>query len=321
MKRTLLVLVRLASVLTACAGKVNDSYSAEPAYGGDVTAVEMRLPAAAPEMEFAVQDAAMDNAARSSAGVSGLPATVERMVIQNADLSIVVADPKAKMEAVTRLSEELGGFVVSSNVYFSYTNNGVKVPEAAMTIRIPAESLDSALESIKADTVEVQSENRSGQDVTKEYTDLRSRLRNLEAAEEQLTQIMDDATDTEQVLATFQELTYYREQIEVVKGQMQYYEESAALSAISLTIIAEETIQPIEIGGWQLGSTATEAVQDLVNYLQGFTRFVIRFILLTLPVLISLFIPLYLVFLFVRSLWRKRKAKKEANAASQQETK
>ena len=46
---------------------------------------------------------------------------------------------------------------------------------------------------------EIQSESISGQDVTQEFTDLQSRLRNLEAAEEQLLEIMEAATDTEDV--------------------------------------------------------------------------------------------------------------------------
>mgnify|MGYP002640504282 CR=1 FL=1 len=312
MKRYLLIFVVLTTVLTACGSKAQSSpeiYAEEAFYAGD--SVEMEMPASAPMESFAES---MDDATRNSAGTSGLAATVERMVIQNADLSIVVADPKGKMEAITRLAETLDGFVVSSNLYNTYTESNIRVPEGSITIRVPAEKLDSALETIKADVVEVQSENRSGQDVTKEYTDLRSRLKNLEAAEEQLTQIMDEATDTEQVLATFEQLTYYREQIEVVKGQMKYYEESAALSAISIRIVAEETIQPIEIGGWELSSTASAAVQDLINYLQSFVQFMIRFIILTLPVLITIFIPFYLVFLFFRMLFRKRKSKKEAKA-------
>ncbi|MBK8824507.1 MAG: DUF4349 domain-containing protein [Anaerolineales bacterium] len=51
---------------------------------------------------------------------------------------------------------------------------------------------------------------------------------------------METATDTEDVVNIFNQLVYYREQIELVKGQIKYYEEAAALSAISVTIIAEE---------------------------------------------------------------------------------
>ena len=43
-----------------------------------------------------------------------------RLVIKNADMAIVVKDPKASMAEITKLAGELGGFVVSSNLYQSF---------------------------------------------------------------------------------------------------------------------------------------------------------------------------------------------------------
>jgi hypothetical protein len=159
--------------------------------------------------------------------------------------------------------------------------------------------------------VEVQNENRSGQDVTAEYVDLQSRLKNYESAEAQLEEIMDNATKTEDVVSVFNQLVYYREQIELVKGQMKYYEEAAALSAISIRIVAEETVKPVMIGKWEPQGVALEAVQDLVNFLKGFVDFLIRFVIFILPVLIFIFIPVYLVFIGARALFRKMRGSKK----------
>jgi hypothetical protein len=100
-------------------------------------------------------------------------------------------------------------------------------------------------------------------------------------------------------------LTAIREQIELVKGQMKYYEESAAMSAINITIIAEETIKPLEIGGWEPKGVALEAIQDLIDFLKGFADFFIRFFLRDLWVLLLIALPFYLVFLGARALFRK----------------
>ena len=56
--------------------------------------------------------------------------------------------------------------------------------------------------------------------MTSDYTDLQSRLRNLEDAEEQLRTIMDSAFNTEDVLTVYNRLVEVREQIEVIKGQI-----------------------------------------------------------------------------------------------------
>jgi len=171
-----------------------------------------------------------------------------------------------------------------------------------------------ALKQIKADVVEVQNENRSGQDVTQEYVDLESRLKNLQAAEAQLTRIMEEANKTEDVLNVFNQLVYYREQIELVKGQMKYYEQSAAYSAITARLIAEETIQPIQIGGWQPQGVVNDAITSLINFLQDFVDFLIWAVIYYLPklLLIGLVIvlPIWLIYLAVRAIARRSKKNK-----------
>ena len=247
----------------------------------------------------------------SGGGNGANAAAVERIVIQNADVAIVVTDVETRMREIEVMAQQMGGFVVSSNLYQSYTNNYVEVPEAQVVIRVPAETLEDALKKIKADVVEVRTETRSGQDVTAEYVELKSRLVNYEAAEKQLSDIMETATDTEDVVNIFNQLVYYREQIELVKGQMKYYEEAAALSAITITIIAEEKEQPIEIGGWEPQGVAKDAIQDLIFFFQDFVNFLIRFVIYTLPVWIMVGIPLYLIFIGVRALFRKLRGNKK----------
>ncbi|HNB51814.1 MAG TPA: DUF4349 domain-containing protein, partial [Anaerolineales bacterium] len=161
----------------------------------------------------------------------------ERIVIKNASLSIAVQNPAENLDAITALADEFGGFVVSSNLYKTTLADGGEVPQASITLRVPAERLDEALNRIKSGAGEILSETVSGQDVTSEYTDLQSRLKNLQEAEAQLQAIMDDANRTEDVINVFNQLTSYREQIEIVKGQIQYYETSAAFSAITVDIL------------------------------------------------------------------------------------
>lgn len=261
---------------------------------------------------------AVPQEADSSGGGDTRLANTERIVIQNADLSIVVTDVESRMKEIQQMAEEMGGFVVSSNLYQTYANNSVLVPEATITIRVPSEDLDNALNSIKEGAVDVQSETRSGQDVTAEYVDLKSRLKNYEAAERELSELLQNAATTEDVVNIFNQLAYYREQIEITKGQIQYYEEAAALSAISIRLVAEETIQPIEIAGWEPQGVARDAIQDLIYFWQDFVDFLIYFTLNTLPRLITIAIPLYLVFIGGRALFRKMRGNKKVEEKTEE---
>ena len=280
--------------------------------------VMMSAPMADGEFNYAMEEEALgmdektESARNYDAGVGNTAQTVERMVIYNANLRIAVEDPIASLDSIIAMAESSGGFVVYSNVYQSTTSSGNTVPYANVTIRVPAGQLDPIMTAIKGLTPDpdedVLSENVSGQDVTSEYTDLESQLRNLEAAEQALVEIMENAQDTEDVLDVFDELTYYRGQIETVKGRMQYLSESAAMSAISVEIVAKESLQPITIAGWEPQGTVKKAVEALINTGQKLVDLLIWFGIYCLPFLIPLGVG---VFFLVRLL-RKRKAKRQA---------
>jgi hypothetical protein len=231
-------------------------------------------------------------------------ATANRLVIQTADLSIVVKDVNARVQAIQDMAKAMGGFVVSVNVSKTYANDGTQVPQAQVVVRVPQESLGDALTQIKKDTVDVQNETSTGTDVTDQYVDMQSRLAAKQAAADQLTKIMQNATKTEDVLAVYTQLQQIDSDIEVLKGQIKYTEQSAALSAISVNIIAEETIKPIQVAGWKPQGVARDAIQSLIYFWQDFVDFLIRFFLYILPVLITIGIPFFLIILFLRWILR-----------------
>lgn len=264
-------------------------------------------------------ETAPQEAPASGGGVDA--AGVERVVIQNANLAIVVPDVEGRMVDIQKMAEKMGGFVVSSNLYESYTSDYLPVPAGDITIRVPSEKLDEALGLIKEGAVEVQGGTRSGQDVTAEYVDLKSRLKTYQAAEQELTKLMENAQNTDEVVNIFNQLMYYREQIEIIQGQIKYYEEAAALSAISVRLIAEESIQPVTIGKWEPKGVALEAIQDLLNFWKNFVDFMIRFILYTLPVLVTIGIPFYLIFLGLRWVFRKMRGNRKKAEPQQAEEK
>jgi len=304
----LIIMVVLSLVFSGCAAQeafeevASDMSPKEPSF-------EEGYAPEAPEME---QPAAEEDRGLTS-GSGGNASAVDRMVIYNANLEIAVMHPEQVMQEIMDMAESAGGFVVRSNLYQTYTEAG-SLPRASITIRVPAEDLDSIMDAIKAMTPDpeedVISENISGQDVTAEYTDLQSRLRNLEAAEAALVELMEDARDPEDVLNVFDELTYYRGEIELVKGRIRYLEESADLSAISIEIIPKESLQPITVGGWEPKGTVKRAVEALINTGQEIVDILIWFGIYCLPFLIPLGIGVYFLVRFIIKRRKKKNAEK-----------
>jgi hypothetical protein len=314
-KRLVIILISLSIVLAACGLKATSAPSPDlyPQGAGGAPAYENPPSATQSSLDYA------DANKTAGESVANSAQTQERLVIMNADLTIVIADPQAKMDEINLMAANMGGFVVSMNMYQTITQNGESVPEGYISIRVPADKLENALSQIKSDAVEVRNQNRNGQDVTAAYVDLQSQLRNLELAEADLQAIMDEAKNnpnsstsskTQDVLAVYNQIVYVRGQIESIKGQMQYYEQSSTYSLINVTLIAEETIQPIEIGGWKPVGVARDAIQSLVKFWQGFVNFLINLFLLILPVLLTVFGPLALIVWGIIALVKRQKRKK-----------
>jgi len=299
--RNMLTFAIAIGMLTSCARSPMGSSSPADLFR-DEEAKSLEMPQA-PKIETASEE--------SEPSSPSIPS--ERIVIQTASLSIIVENPTEAVDKISQMAESMGGFVVTSNIYKSTNSRGEEFPAANITIRVPAEKLNEALQQIKAlvsdADIDIKNEEISGQDVTSEVTDLESRLRNLRAAEKQLLEIMENATDSEDVIAVFRELTNVREEIELLEGQLKYYRESARLSAISVYLQAKASIEPITIGGWQPGVEVQRAIQALVEGGKFIVNALIWLVLFVFPLLAVIGLPIYFIVKAVRKHQLKKSEK------------
>jgi len=289
-KRTLLFTLIAGLALSACGAAATVQPPSGPEFA--LSATEAPAAAEAPAAGGFAQD---QSAAQP----------VERIVIKNASLSLLVEDAAASADEIAKLAEGMGGFVVFSNVFgITYGPNDTPAKQASVSVRVPAGRLSEALARIKDMAVEVTQENVSGQDVTAEYTDLQSRLKNLEVAEQRLQTIMDGATRTQDVLDVFNELVRVREEIEVIKGQIKFYEDSAAFSQISIELVPDVVAQPLDIGGWRPVGVVKEAFELLIRSLQSLVEVLIYVGICGVPLLLLFGLPSWAAVRYVR---RRRK--------------
>ncbi|MBN1178188.1 MAG: DUF4349 domain-containing protein [Anaerolineae bacterium] len=238
-------------------------------------------------------------------GVASDAISVERMVIRTGELDIIVPETVAAIDDIREIVEELDGYVVTLNTY--QYDQGVR---GSITIRVPAEDFDTAIEQISALASTVVRRSVSGQDVTSEYVDLESHLRHLRAVEEQLLEFLEDAEDTEATLSVYSQLSSVQSEIEQVRGQMQYLENQAALSTIVVSLTPDALAQPLEVSGWNLPGTFREAVQSLVDVLEFAIKALIYIVIVILPTLLLMALPIFGVAVLIRALVRRRKQRK-----------
>ncbi len=317
MKRTLTIVFSVAAVLLLI---VATGRLMGPKIGNTFSTISSNLPdgygggseAAGPVNVLSKSERSLSGNAPAAApapavdsSAAGQGQVQQRLVIENASLTLVVKDPKASIQEIGDLSKQFGGYVVSSSLSEADTPTGKIVPAADITIRVASEKLEDALTTIKEGAVDVRSEVRSGQDVTDQYVDLQAQLKAKEAAEAKLLEIMDQATRTQDVLDVYLQAQNVQVEIERLKGQIKYLEQASALSAVEVHLVAEAGTQPIAVGPWKPSGTAKQAIQDLIVFFQNFVDFLIMLLLNVLPKLILIAIPLFLVYLAGRAVYRR----------------
>jgi hypothetical protein len=227
-----------------------------------------------------------------------------RLIIRTADLTLIVKDTQAQLDALSQIASDYGGFVVSSS-----TSRYEDALQGQITLRVDAKQFETALDRIRKLAIEVRNESVRGEDVTAEYVDLEAQLNNLEAAEKQLQEIMKQATKTEDVLAVYEQLTQIRGQIEQIKGRMKYLSQSSALATISVTLIPDALAQPVQVGGWRFEGVVKTAVEALIAALQGLATVAVWFVIVILPVLLIFALPIVVLVLLIRRTRRNKTAK------------
>jgi PKD repeat protein len=156
---------------------------------------------------------------------------IERMIVRTGNMQLVVDDVMNAIDGIIRLADRFEGYVVSSNSW----REDDRI-YGSIAIRIPTEYFTEAMDSLGEMAVEVKSQNIYSIDVTEEYVDLSARLQNLEATEQQLVRIMEKAEEVEDILDVQRELTNTREEIERIKGRMQYLQQTSDTSLIEVQL-------------------------------------------------------------------------------------
>lgn len=295
--RILLVLV-FALALGACGGATSAPSALRDASGGAPAAGNSAAPAGAPGAP-ALEAAAPAGGQTSGSAAQSDQQGISRLVIKTADLLLEVESVRDAEAAIRAQVARLGGYVVKVE-----TNGLDESLTSRVTFRVPAERFDDALAGAQGLAKKVIARTITGDDVTEEFVDLESRLRNLEATRDRLLTFLDKATKVEDALSVNTSLSDVQGQIEQVRGRIQYLKQSAALSTVSVSLTPVPVTPLVEEGAWQPLEVARGALRSLIELGQGLLDVAIVLLVWT-PV----WLPLLLLALWVRRRLRGRSKK------------
>lgn len=227
----------------------------------------------------------------------------DRQVIKTADLSMVVENADTAADRITGIADLYRGYVDNVHIYES----GEDTKKGSVTIRVPSDSFDQAVEDIKEFAAKVTSERLGTRDVTEQIIDLEARLKTLRSAEAGYRQLLERAGDVEDILKVRERLDDVRSDIERMEAQLESLTRRVDMSTITVNLTAKADVEVFGVI-WTPIQKIKAGFNNMLEDLAAFANTVIAFIF-ALPIIILwilfLGLVLYIIFRIARALWRK----------------
>lgn len=227
--------------------------------------------------EYATEDYAV--VADTDAALTA--ADVGQKVIKTGDIDITVGSTADAVVAIGTLGTSFNGFTASSSVHEDVYGNTY----GSITIRIPSESFDEAMGGISALADKINSEYRSGQDVTEDYIDIAARLTAAQAQEAQYLVVLQSAETVGDVLAVQEHLAEVRASIESLEGQIAYLNNKTSLATINVTLTETSRIT-VPVEKFVLGDVVRDATRTLILVGQSLLAALVWLAIVGLPLLL-----------------------------------
>lgn len=243
------------------------------------------------------------SAGKSFTGETGFPPqnyqqlsdSSQRIVIKESNLSLLVKNVRETGDKIVNTAKGMGGYMVQINY-----NNPNEQGYATVSVRVPTDRLDEALNQFRASAVKVTSENLLGTDVTEQYQDLDQNLTTLRATRTKFEEILKKATTVQEILEVNREIISLEQQIDYATGQKMAISDNARLTKITLFLSTDELALPYTPDKvFRPDVIFKLAVRSLLSTVQSFAELVIW-----AGVYALIWVPILIVFIIIKRRMR-----------------
>ena len=307
---TLLPVFLLLGILVLNACGAAPAAPEEPALYIEEAPAAIEAPAqdagGAPVEAQAESESALKEGSVYETGSAENVALTTHLIIKSAEMRLLVEDSDQAIDRVTQVVDDTGGYIISSRVWNQAHYDGKNYKYATVTIGVPVESFERALNRLRDLSIEVLDETASGEDVTDQYVDLQSQLVNLEATRERIKTFLDQAQNVDEALRINQQLSEIERQIEEIKGRINYLQDRSSYSTITVTLEPElpelEPTPTPEPTQWTPSETVEDAWKTLTKAYQGIIDLLIWFLLVFVPIFAP---PVLIIWLVLKLVFKK----------------
>jgi hypothetical protein len=188
----------------------------------------------------------------------------DRNTIRKGAMDLIVKSPRDASDKIRQLAEQLGGFLVSSDIY-----GGDEALSASLTIRVPASRFEDACAEIRKLGLRVETEKLDAQDVRRQYVDQSARLRNLRAQESQYLGVLKQAKTVKDTLEVSDKLDEVRGEIEQQQAEFDALSKQVETVALTISLRAEAEAKVFGLNWrplYQLKLAARQGLDSVGDY-------------------------------------------------------
>jgi len=173
--------------------------------------------------------------------VQPAPRVDNRKIIRSGEIEFEVESFDDAVAAIMKLVNATnGGFVATINSD-KLANGKVK---GSVVVRVPLVELDDLILNLRkviSKAGDLKGQRIGSQDVTKQYTDMESRLKAARTMEERLLNIIKSGKgEIKDLVAAEKELGVWRTKIEELEGEIRYYANQISLSTLTVNLTEKE---------------------------------------------------------------------------------
>lgn len=213
---------------------------------------------------------------------------IPRKVLLETSLSLMVQDVPEALKLSKIKTEDLGGFVVNSNL-----NSPLESSNATLVIRVPNDKAAEMTEYLKGSAVKVVSENQNGTDITDQYMDIEERIRVINETKTRFEAIFNEAKTVEEMLNVQREILNLQTQLDSLTGQQKYLSDAAKTVKLTAYFSEDEYSLPYTPDdGFSLKTVFKQAVRSLMitlRALAGLFIVIVVYAVIWLPLLLIVF--------------------------------
>jgi hypothetical protein len=235
--------LRIPLAIVACALLAACGTAGTGGGGGTAATAEKQVSGGLGQAGSSTDSAAFNSSAGKPNSVDVLQAQGTRQVIQDATLSLRIKSGSfwQNYDKALAIADRYNGYVSSSHI----GDQSKAADSGTLVLRIPAASYQDALGALQdlGTTTQLQV---SSQDVSEQYVDLNARLKNQQAQQGILLDLMRRASSIQDSIAVQNQLSSVTAEIERIQGQLRFLDSRTNYSTITLNlfVVAPGAVEP-----------------------------------------------------------------------------